>query len=91
MRSDAEWASVLEALLVLGLAHPEVFERHRISMPQEGRRFAILLERAGNPQRAEDMLRLLLEMFPTSETLKSELEALERRDSGVFGERGARR
>jgi tetratricopeptide (TPR) repeat protein len=86
LTANPDDALALESLLVLGLAHPDVHSRHRISMPQEGRRFAILLERAGNPQRAEDMLRLLLDMFPTSETLKSELEALERRD-GSMGRR----
>lgn len=86
LTANPEDALALEALLVLGLAHTEVHARHRISMPQEGRRFAILLERAGDPQRAEDMLRLLLEMFPGNETLLGELEALERRD-GSMGRR----
>lgn len=86
LTANPDDALALEALLVLGLAHTAVHDRHRISMPQEGRRFAILLERAGDPQRAEDMLRLLLEMFPGNETLLGELEALERRD-GSMGRR----
>lgn len=86
LTANPDDALALEALLVLGLAHPQVHDRHRISMPQEGRRFAILLERAGDAQRAEDMLRLLLEMFPGNETLMGELEALERRD-GSMGRR----
>ena len=86
LTANPDDALALEALLVLGLGHTEVHDRHRISMPQEGRRFAILLERAGDSQRAEDMLRLLLEMFPGNETLLGELEALERRD-GSMGRR----
>jgi len=86
LTANPDDALALEALLVLGLAHREVHDRHRISMPQEGRRFAILLERAGDSARAEDMLRLLLEMFPGNETLQLELRALERRD-GSMGRR----
>lgn len=77
-------ASVLEALLVLGLAYPEVFERHRISMPQEGRRLAVLLEKSGDVERAQSLLELLVERHPRDRSLASELSAVMRR-SGSLG------
>lgn len=48
-----------EALLLLGLAHPRVFQRHGISLEQEGRRYAQLLHAAGMRERAEEVLALV--------------------------------
>ena len=47
----------LEALLILGLAHPDVLRKHRISLAVEGRRLAVLLERSGELERARSHAR----------------------------------
>lgn len=54
----------LEALLILGLAHPSVLDRHRISLAVEGRRLAAMLERKGEIERA----RVLLEVVTQHES-----------------------
>lgn len=46
----------LEALLILGLAHPSVLDRHRISLAVEGRRLAAMLEHKGEIERARVLL-----------------------------------
>ncbi len=42
----------LEALLILGLAHPQILEHHRISLRAEGKRLATMLEHMGQHDRA---------------------------------------
>lgn len=49
----------LEALLILGLAHPSVLDRHRISLSVEGRRLAAMLERKGEIERARVLLEVV--------------------------------
>jgi len=46
----------LEALLILGLAHPTILERHRISLPKEGERLAAMLAAQGQHDRARTLL-----------------------------------
>jgi tetratricopeptide (TPR) repeat protein len=46
----------LEALLILGLAHPTILDRHRISLRTEGRRLATMLEHQGQVERARCLL-----------------------------------
>ncbi len=75
----------LEALLILGLAHPDVLERHRISLAVEGRRLAVLLERAGQVARARGVLELLASRLPEERTIDHELAGILRR-SGNTGE-----
>jgi len=75
----------LEALLILGLAHPDVLERHRISLAVEGRRLAVLLERAGQVERARGVLELLASRLPEERTIDHELAGILRR-SGNTGE-----
>ena len=84
LSSKPEDSLALEALLVLGLAHPDVHRRHRIGMPQEGRRLAVLLERAGDAVRAEHLLEVLIEQNRSDTTLQGDLAALVRR-SGTLG------
>ena len=48
-----------EALLLLGLAHPAVFERHSISLAGEAERYAQLLRLHGEHERAAEVLSLL--------------------------------
>ena len=54
----------LEALLILGLAHPDVLAKHRVSLETEGRRLAVLLEHAGEVERARHLLETLTGSLP---------------------------
>lgn len=69
----------LEALMILCLAHPEVLKRHRVSIAEEGRRLASLLERSGQLDRARGMLELVAERVPGNESIDQELAGLLRR------------
>lgn len=69
----------LEALLILGLAHPDVLRRNRISLAVEGRRLAVLLERSGDVQRARCVLELLSSNLPDERTIDHELAGILRR------------
>lgn len=57
----------LEALVILGLAHPRVLDRHRISLDKEGERLLFLLERAGEMERAESLSELLADRLVVEE------------------------
>lgn len=46
----------LEALLILGLAHPTILDRHRISLEKEGERLAAMLNAQGQHDRARTLL-----------------------------------
>jgi tetratricopeptide (TPR) repeat protein len=59
----------LEALLVLGLAHPTILEKHRISLDVEGRRLATMLENQGQPERARLMLDTIAQHAEKAETV----------------------
>lgn len=54
----------LEALIILGLAHPRVIARHGISLETEGRRLAVVLERTGQGERARQLLEMLAANMP---------------------------
>lgn len=73
----------LEALLILGLAHPDVLEAHRISLAVEGRRLAVLLERAGEEERARTVLELLASHMPGERSIDHELAGLMRRSGNT--------
>jgi tetratricopeptide (TPR) repeat protein len=70
---------LLEALVILGLAHPDVLSEHRISLAVEGRRLAVLLERSGDPDRARSVLELLASNMPSERTIDQELAGVLRR------------
>ncbi len=55
----------LEALIILGLAHPRVIARHGISLETEGRRLAVVLERNGHGERARQLLDMLAANLPS--------------------------
>lgn len=74
----------LEALLILGLAHPAVLEKHRISLATEGRRLAHLLERAGETERAKCMLEMLCTQMPKERTIDRELTGMIRRSGNTI-------
>lgn len=63
----------LEALLILGLAHPTILERHRISLPKEGERLAAMLAAQGQHDRA----RTLLEVISQAANAATEVEFTE--------------
>lgn len=51
----------LEALLILGLAHPTILDRHRISLEKEGERLAAMLAAQGQHDRARTLLDVIAE------------------------------
>lgn len=57
---------ILETLVILGLAHPGALDSHRISLVNEGRRLAVLLEKAGQFERAYCLGELIAERAPAS-------------------------
>lgn len=69
----------LDALLILGLAHPSVLEANRIPLGQEGRRLALLLEQAGNTERAQSLLELIATRAPDDRQVNHELASMLRR------------
>ncbi len=73
----------LEALLILGLAHPDVLDRNRISLAVEGRRLAVLLERSGDVDRARSVLELLANRLPEERTIDHELAGILRRSGNT--------
>ena len=74
---------VLEALVVMALAHPAIAEEYELSPQVMGRRLAARLERTGEAARALAVLNVLLEYFPASEALEREMSALMRRQGMV--------
>jgi Flp pilus assembly protein TadD len=73
----------LEALLALGLGFPALLQKHRISMPQEGRRLAILLEKQGEAERAQYVLEVLSSKHPGNRALDHELAGVMRRNGNL--------
>lgn len=49
----------LEALLILGLAHPTILDHHRVSLRTEGRRLASMLENEGQSERARCLIEVI--------------------------------
>lgn len=83
LSENSDDAYALEALLVLGLSHPNLLEHHRISMPQEGRRLAVLLEKRGEATRAQTLLELLVARHPGDSTLDHELVGVMKRSGNL--------
>lgn len=73
----------LEALLILGLAHPQIVKRYKISLAAEGRRLAVLLENAGENDRARSLLELMLKHDPDSREVERDLSSLMRREGSI--------
>ncbi|MDF1838076.1 MAG: hypothetical protein P1V35_09425 [Planctomycetota bacterium] len=69
----------LEALVMLGFAHPEVARKHHIALATEGRRLGMLLEKAGRSERAQEVFELLCDYAPTDRTMEIELAGVIRR------------
>lgn len=73
----------LEALLILGLAHPRILERYQVSLAAEGRRLCVLLENDGELERARSLLELLVSHLPDDRTLQQDLSSMMRRTGDV--------
>ena len=73
----------LEALLILGLAHPAIVKRYKISLAAEGRRLAVLLENCGESDRARSLLELLLKKEPEARDIERDLSSLMRREGDI--------
>jgi tetratricopeptide (TPR) repeat protein len=69
----------LEALMILGLAHPGVFESENIPLAQEGRRLAHLLELDGQADRAQALLEAIVNRTPGDRLIDHELASMMRR------------
>lgn len=70
---DPSNVRMLEALLILGLAHPTVVKRYGVSLSQEGRRLSVLLEQAGEEERARSLLETLVTSIPGDRSIEQEL------------------
>ena len=83
LADDPQSVPELEALIILGLAHPSVFEAHRIPLAQEGRRLAHLLELEGKPQRAQALLEMIIARTPGDRQIDHELASMMRRSGNA--------
>ncbi|MBL6721411.1 MAG: hypothetical protein ISQ08_08355 [Planctomycetes bacterium] len=83
LSDDPANVRLLEALVILGLAHPDVLASARISLAVEGRRLAVLLERGGEPERAQAVLEFLASRMPGEPTIDQELAGLMRRSGNT--------
>jgi len=73
----------LEALLILGLAHPHVLEKYQVSLGAEGRRLCVLLENDGQVERARGLLDLLSSYLPEDRGVQQDLASMMRRAGDV--------
>lgn len=73
----------LEALLILGLAHPTILDQYQVSLAAEGRRLCVLLENQGELDRARGLLELLVNELPTDRQLQQDLASMMRRTGEV--------
>lgn len=74
---------VLEALVILSLAHPKLAKRLELDSVGTGRRMAAALDRGGDPDRAFAVLELLQQHHPGQPTLERDLAQLMRRQGMV--------
>lgn len=73
----------LEALVMLGLAHPRVFRKYGLSISSEGRRLALMLENADRTDEAHELLELLAQRLPEDREVQQDLASLLRRTGGI--------
>ncbi len=76
---EAHGAEELEALLILGLAHPAALEAQGFALAQEGKRLALRLEQDGKPERAQAILELIAARLPGDRLIDHELASMMRR------------
>lgn len=80
---DSSDLEVLEAMLVLGMAHPQSIRKHRIDLVAEAKRLATLLERASKSHQARHVLEALAEHMPEERSIDHELAGIMRRNGDV--------
>ena len=73
----------LEALLILGLAHPSILAKYHVSLAAEGRRLCVLLETQGEVDRARGLLEMLAARLPEERELQQDLASMMRRSGDV--------
>lgn len=69
----------LEALVVLGFAHPKIVKEADVQLVHEGRRLAGLLERDGQSEQAQILLEHLAALDPADKGIDKDLAAIMRR------------
>ncbi len=69
----------LEALLILGLAHPHILDMYKVSLAAEGRRLCVLLESRGEEERARSLLDILAAHAPEDREIQQDLASMMRR------------
>jgi len=74
---------VLEALVIVALAHPKLAKRLELDTVGTGRRLAASLERGGEPDRSFAVLELLQQHYPGQPTLERDLAQIMRRQGMV--------
>ena len=80
---DGAEPEVLEALVIVGLAHPQLAERLGLATLSTARRLATRLERLADAERAVAVLELMQQHFPGQESLERDLGQLMRRQGMV--------
>lgn len=80
---DGAEPEVLEALVIVGLAHPQLAERLGLATLSTGRRLATRLERLADAERAVAVLELMQQHFAGQESLERDLGQLMRRQGMV--------
>ena len=76
-------ARPLEALVVMGLAHPAVLKEAKVPLAHEGRRLAGLLERRGEADHAQEVLEFLARSDPADRGIDKDLASIMRRTGNV--------
>lgn len=76
---DPSALRTLEALILLGLAHPQALVQVHVPLGQEGKRLALLLERNSEIERAQALLEMLAARLPADRTIQRELASMLRR------------
>ena len=80
---DSSNPRTLAALVVIGIAYPDVARAHRVDLVTEGKRLATLFERAGEPEQARDVLETMAREMPEERSLDHELAGVMRRNGDV--------
>jgi hypothetical protein len=81
--AETQSLEMLEALVIVGLAHPRTFAQHRINLTQEGRRLAHLFEASGEKEKAQSLLEILAAQAPDDRTVDQDLASLMRRNGNA--------
>lgn len=83
LANDGESLPELEALIVLGLAHPGALEAHAVPLVPEARRLAQLLEARGQAGRAQALLETLAARTPGDRQIDHDIASMMRRNGNA--------